>query len=241
MSQIAHGFTMPMTAPIVASMPARYVGNRTIGVTFRTKQKVLDALVPKPLVPNAQGQVGFYIGCFNLVGLPYLEAGIQVPVTLFDAAGIYFVYLYLDKVVPIVAGREIFGFPKKDAEITFVEQQDRIQATVVRGGVQLVSVALDLGEPLPISGDEPALAWYNLKLIPSVVRGAPPEVMQIATCSHQSETKALRAGKAQLDLLSGPQDPLGDIPVLEILGAQFSVADMVLDLGEVVYNYLAAG
>jgi acetoacetate decarboxylase len=43
---------------------------------------------------------------------------------------------------------------------------------------------------------------------------------------------------AKLEFGSGPQDPLGNIKVLEIVSAQFSHRDFAMDYGEVLHNYL---
>jgi len=179
------------------------------------------------------------VGRFNLVGLPYLEAGVSVPAALEGRPGTYYVYLYLDRAAPIVGGREIYGFPKKEAEITFVEEKGRVGATVTRRGSPLVRASLELGDPLPIQASAGPGIAYNLKLIPSVVSDAPPDVLQLTACSVESTLKELLGGVAHLELLSGPEDLLAEIPVLKIVGATFSVADMVLGAGTVAHDYLA--
>jgi acetoacetate decarboxylase len=238
---LKHGFSMPSNAPWVPAPPVRFVGNRVVGIGFRTHPAALAALVPAPLVPNAEGRVSFYVGRLNLTTppCPYLEAGLRVPVTLGDKPGLYFVYLYLDKAMPIAAGREIYGFPKKDAEISLVEEQDHIRVSIARGGATLVQAALDLAGPLPLPQGPQSARAYNLKLIPSVVRDAPPDVLQITSCFTVNTVQELRGAVARLALTSGPEDPLGDIPVLEVQQATFSVADLTLEAGEVAYNYLA--
>jgi acetoacetate decarboxylase len=52
-------------------------------------------------------------------------------------------------------------------------------------------------------------------------------------------TKELWDCAAKLEFGTGPQDPLGKIKVLEIVSAQFSVGDFVMDYGEIIHDYLA--
>jgi acetoacetate decarboxylase len=37
---------------------------------------------------------------------------------------------------------------------------------------------------------------------------------------------------------SGEFDPLGDIPVLEIVSGSYTVGDMIFDTGKVIHDYL---
>lgn len=46
-------------------------------------------------------------------------------------------------------------------------------------------------------------------------------------------------GPAALELSPHALAPLSDLPVLEVLTGTHFVADFTLNLGEVVYNYLA--
>ena len=78
--------------------------------------------------------------------------------------------LYLKKSLPIVGGREIRGYPKKDAEIAFTENDREISGRVERFGTFLVSVSgkrLKRVEPGP---DGPQVPFFVQKLIPSASR-----------------------------------------------------------------------
>ena len=119
---VKNAFSMPRTAPLYGSPPYVYRGNRSINILFRTTPETLRSLVPTPLVPNPDSLLFIYIGQFNVVDpqlFGYMEAGIGVPVSFSDTAGQYAVCLYLDKAGAILAGRKTYGWPKKDAEISF--------------------------------------------------------------------------------------------------------------------------
>lgn len=65
-----------------------------------------------------------YVGDLN-VDAPwkgnYKEAGIGIPVSFQERPGNYFVALYLDSASAIAGGREIWGWPKKEVEISYSE------------------------------------------------------------------------------------------------------------------------
>ncbi len=168
----------------------------------------------------------------------YLEMGIAVPASFSDIAGQYAVYLYLNNAGAIVPGREIYGWPKKDAGISFTEAKDGVAAQVVREGIVLADAALHLLEKVDPIPQQPSAPWFNLKLIPSVKKNAPPDVMQLTSTLIESEMKDMHTGSATLKLGCSVSDPLGDIPILAILEGRFTVDDITLGYGDVIYDYL---
>jgi len=238
------GYCMPRTAPFYSAPPFQFRENKMITILFETTPEVIQALVPKPLVPNPDNLMFIYIGNLNIeppAAVSYKEAGIAVPVSFSENPGNYAVYLYLDKTVPIVGGREIWGFPKKDADITFIKEGDKITAKVVRYGITLVNASLQLTERVEPIPSQPNPPWFNLKLIPSVKKNAPPDVMQLTSTLVNSASKELHKGKATLEFSSSPSDPLGKIKVIKIVNATYTVNDFLLDYGDVLYDYLAEG
>jgi acetoacetate decarboxylase len=239
---VQHGYSMPTMNPLYVAPPYHKQDTTAVIILFKTAPQVLQELVPHPLVPNPDNLAVFYVGRFNLEApkrTSYHEAGIGVPVSFEETLGRYAAYLYLDQVLPIVRGREIWGFPKKEAVITYVKEGGRVSARVVRDGITLMDATLQLMDRVDPISRQPDQPWFNLKLIPSVKENAPPDVMQLTSVLIESRPKELYRGQATLTLGSSPSDPLGDIPILEILGGDYAVTDSVLGHGDVVFDYLA--
>jgi acetoacetate decarboxylase len=234
-----YGYSMPSTAPFYPEPPFYFENNKIISILFTTTKEALRELVPAPLIPNRQNLAYIYIGSLNVPprGV-YKEAGIGIPAFFGKKIGNYLLYLYLDEAFAIVPGREIWGWPKKDAEITFIEGKTAFDATVKRAGTTIISLSLDnleVVEPIPDSTSTPN---FNLKIIPSVRKNHPPDVLQLTTSTVLSTKKALFRGKASLVFNSSPDDPLGKLPVLDILSGEQSVEDMSMDYGDVLVDYL---
>jgi acetoacetate decarboxylase len=225
--------------------PFTYEGSRVVSIAFRTSPQVLRALVPEPLVPNAAGEVNAVIVHHHIVApmpFSYYEAFLAIPVSHEGAAGQYIPVLYLDEAAAITGGREIWGFSKFGAEIQIVEEEGQVQASVQSGGVSLIDISVRPGDPLVPIPETPNAPIFNVKLIPSVKKGAPPDVLQLtATTLGNPKFTELRPGVGTLEFGSTPLDPLGSIPVLEILRAACYEYGFILDYGEVVYDYLAEG
>jgi len=240
------GYSMPSLFPLYVAPPFPFHDNRMIIITFTAAPEVLRELVPEPLLPNPANLAFIYIGSLNFDNPPfgrfnYLEAGIGVPAVFpkTKTLGNYAVCLYLNKALPVVPGREIWGWPKKDAEITFTEKGGEINGLVERFGTVLVKVRGRLQKKLEPGASQPQMPWFLQKIIPSARKDAPPDVWQlVSSVNVNNVTKELWNCTAELEFASGPQDPLGQIKIRGIVNAQFSVGDFTMDYGDVVHDYL---
>jgi acetoacetate decarboxylase len=170
------------------------------------------------------------------------EAFLAVPSTLGSLTGNYAVALYLDDDAAIASGREVWGWPKKAAHFVITEDDGAVTAAATRDGVEIIRARLVVAgsaEPGDLALDP---TWFNLKMIPSIVQGAPPEVLQITSTTLENvRVSDIRRGEATLALASTGSDPLADlIEVREILGGVHFRLDCDLTLGEVVHDYLVS-
>jgi len=168
----------------------------------------------------------------------YKEAGIGIPAFFGEQIGNYILYLYLDEAFAIVPGREIWGWPKKDAQIEFTEQQGAYHATVHRTGTTIIDLSLDNLEAITPLPDSPNTPNFNLKIIPSVRKNHSPDVLQLTTSKVHSRKKALYRGNATLEFNSSTDDPLSDLAILGIISGEQSIEDMSMDSGDVLFDYL---
>lgn len=253
-SQEISGYSMPLTGPMFGAPPIRFTDTKLVSITFKTTPETLQKLVPKPLVPNPDSIMYVYIARFNpqdytsgefvyktSSATSYLEVAFGVPVVFENQPGRYMVYMYLDKAVPLVFGREMWGYPKKDAEITMIEEGEKITVQAERRGTMLIRAAFQRTEKIDPIPNRPPTVTYNLKFIPSVKKNAPPDVMQLTSNTTDYRVRELYKGNATLELGTSSIDPLGKIPILQIVRAEYMVMDGALDYGDVVYDYLKQG
>jgi len=240
-------FTMPAVSPLAGPPPYRYRDCTAVNILFRTDPAALKGLVPAPLHVDPDQPCVLYVGHFEFAdfNLPYNEAGLLVPVAREGKpVGSFAVVLYLDTANPIVGGREVYGWPKKDADQIVLEQHEgHLSAQVIRYGIRIIRVTLDPGprvEPIPQRTPSPI---HFLKLIPSIQEGAPPDVLKLnAMVIEPDVITDLRPGRGTLEFGDSPYDGfLARIPVLGIMYSEVIVHDFTLGFGEVVVDYLASG
>jgi acetoacetate decarboxylase len=222
--------------------PFTFRNNQTLYITFKTSPDVLQALVPEPLIINPDSLMTIYVGMLNIVDpepISYHEAGLVIPTSYGDKKGSYMPILYLDKALPITIGREVWGFPKFQADLCFKVEAGVVHATVAKEGTTLIDATLHMGESVPPTASSP-VSIFLLKSIPSAEEGSTYAVRQLTTAVlRDSVDSEVRPGEATLRLGSTASDPLGMISVLEVVSGVYTIDGFVLDYGEVVHDYLA--
>ena len=239
-SQTFEGTHLSNITPSYAMPPFVYENNRMVLITFKTSPHVIRALVPELLSINQDSLMTIYVGAMNLIDpkqITYYEAGIMIPAAYGDIKGSYMPVLYLDKALPIIIGREIWGFPKFQADFNFVVKDGIVQASVVMEGVTLIDATLHLGKPI-LPKVSPPSSFFLMKSIPSAKGNSTYDVKQLTTAVIRDLMNSeVYPGEATLRLGSTVSDPLGMIPVVEIVSGVYTIGRFVLDYGEVVYDY----
>jgi len=234
-------FCMPVTAPTYPAPPFHYEGCRWTMVLFRTEPQIIQSLVPEPLVADPVPVLGFYVAQLSIaapLASTYYEAGLVARVTFQQKPGLYFGALYLDSPLGVVVGREIWGFPKKPSQITYNEEDGQVSAIVSIMNSPLIRIGMRQARRVEHFPEDTIQAGYTLKVIPSAEQGGPPDVLKLIALPHDMQVRDMYEGSGTLELLPSIYDGLGNIPVLEVVGATFQIVDMTLDWGEVVVDYL---
>ena len=234
-------YCMPSVSPYYVPPPYEYKDNHEISIVFRTSPDTMQGLLPPRLTPNPDNLAFVYVSEFHVVSpfsVNYREAGLGIPTFFKQKAGNYFVYLYLDFTAGVVAGREIWGFPKKDADISITTTNGFYNVSVIKDSVEIIHASVNATSQVKPIPYQPDLPGFNLKIIPSVRKNHPPDIMQLTSATISTTTKELYTGDATLSFSSIATDKLSDIPILGIISGQRSVNDMVLDCGDVLVDYL---
>lgn len=238
----ANAFAMPLTSPAFPRGPYRFVHREFMVITYRTDPDALRAVVPEPL------EVGEPLVKYEFIRMPdstgfgdYTESGQVIPVTFQGQAGSYVHAMYLNDHPPIAGGRELWGFPKKLASPQLDVEIDTLVGTLDYGKVRIAKATMGYkhrgADHAQVAA---ALAAPNflLKIIPHV--DGSPRICELVRY-HMIDVNLLGAwlGPASLELHPHALAPVADLPVLKVESAIHYIADMTLDLGQVVYDYLA--
>jgi acetoacetate decarboxylase len=237
-----NAFAMPLTSPAFPRGPYRFSDREFLVITYRTDPDALRAVVPEPL------EVSEPLVKYEFIRMPdstgfgdYTESGQVIPVSFRGAKGGYVHAMYLDDHPPIAGGRELWGFPKKLAAPQLEIEIDTLVGTLDYGKVRIAKATMGYKHRVAdAAAVQAALAAPNflLKIIPHV-DGSPRICELVRYYTTQVTLKGAWSGPGSLELHPHALAPVAELPVLRVESALHFVADLTLDLGEVVYDYLS--
>jgi len=235
-------FAMPLTSPAFPPGPYRFVDREFLVISYETDMDALRAVVPEPLVVSEPIVKYEFIRMPDSTGFgDYTESGQVIPVSFEGAKGGYVHAMYLNDHPPIAGGRELWGFPKKLAEPTLRVDVDTLVGTLDYRSVRVASATMGFKHrSIPAESVLASLAAPNflLKIIPHV-DGTPRICELVRYYTTNVQLHGAWTGPGALELHAHALAPVADLPVKRVISAMHFIADLTLDLGEVVYDYLA--
>lgn len=239
----ATAFAMPLTSPAFPRGPYYFKNREFMVITYRTDMEALCAVVPEPL------EVSEPLVKFEFIRMPdssgfgnYTESGQIIPVSFHGVKGSYVHGMYLNDQPAIAAGRELWGFPKKRASPQLNVEIDTLVGTLDYGKVRIATATM--GFKYNIADTEEVLASlaapnFLLKIIPHV-DGSARICELVRYYTTQVELKGAWTGPGSLELHPHALAPVFDLPVIKVQSALHFIADLTLDIGEVVHDYLSS-
>ena len=242
---VESAFAMPAHSPSYPPGPYRFVDREFLIITYETDMEALRKQVPEPLeIPEALVK-------FEFIKMPdssgfgsYTEAGQVVPVIFKGQKGQYVLSMFLDDEAPIVAGREIWGFPKKLAYPSL--GVDPVSKDTLVGRLKYGSVEVAVGtmgfKYAPVDGQAIKKSLedvpnYLLKIIPGP--DGSTVVRQLVQYNLRDVTvKGAWTGPAALQLFHHALAPVASLPVKRIVSCVHFTSDLTLPYGKVVHDYL---
>jgi len=202
---------------------------RTLQVITRVSESKLAALLADTPFELVNDRVAFQFMLSPEHSLA-VHAGqmfdlmVTVPVRYEDLFTHTHIYMYCSDPMGICAGREVFGYTKKDASYAFEEAPDHtIVGHVTRRGIPLAEYSFvpDAAAPIVelVDGPEQPAGEIHVRRLPHPERLA-TAYADVVYRRTPLEYSAPLAGRAQMNLHASLFDPIADLDP-EILGARF--------------------
>ncbi len=230
---------------------SQFGGAEMLLVSFRTDPKTVAAVLPRPLRPAAEPLAHAFVARYRETnfGVTYHEGALFVAAEYRGERGWYCLSMPVDDDTAMIGGREQFGFPKKMAgRITLDRDGPHVAGSVVRNGVELLRIEGEfvdpqrtdvhlLGAPAADLDGRPCekAVSFLFKYFPAADGGPfehSPELIRQVTLARPRPGQL--TGTVKLELSSTASDPLGEIPVRQIVDAGYGVFDNTMLPGRVV-------
>jgi acetoacetate decarboxylase len=255
MDVLKSGFDLPVSGPLYPDPPYYYRGARIVLGVYEARADRIARHLPPGVTPLEDPPVCIAWVChypFTTFGT-YNEAIFLVRVAFEGDGYSYCPFIYVDAEAPMAAGREVWGWPKKFAELRFdfggagMGYREQFMYTVERpAGKRLVTV--NMSPERPAKPEElGGLPMLTLRKIPNSEPGKLPSVCElvrtdVAMTVHRSADGSpdLWAGRASVTMDSPSEmDPLHDLAPTRMIGGFYGTFDWTLPLGKSVKDYLA--
>lgn len=227
--------TMPDASPLYDQIPINYKGYRQINVFYKADPEGIRKSLPPAFTPVGNVIQAFCMNNIEVDGLdPYMEGGLVIPCSFEGVNGAHVVYEYVTSDDSLTAGREIWGYPKKLVSMTFEENENVISSTITRRGTTLISI--DFQKDKQVNDFERPNMQPRLQLKRFVRADGQGYDMDYVVMNQLSGAKLHERflGKANLVINGSDKDPIGCLKPIEIVGAEFVIADFVLGFAKVL-------
>lgn len=217
-------------------------------VAWETNPEVVKKLVPAPLEPVAP-VAWTYISYFHETNFSrgYTEGGLFIPVKHNGKIMNYCVAMPIagGNDMPIMAGREMMGFPKKLADdIHIVRQGDHVKAYIERHGIRYIEVEAEIGEynsPQAAdflgdakAGDTVDTDFLNLTYNFEFGDELSINNIKLLDIDGKQTYKSFEKANAKVTLTPSIDDPWAELEVVKVLGATYCKYELDLIKGNVV-------
>ncbi len=238
------GQAMPVDAPLYHKPPFHFRDVHAISIHYETDEEALLRLLPDALeLPEAPTATLMFVKYpFSTLG-PYEETILGIPCLLRGQERFYIPHIVLNSDAPLAAGREIYGYPKKLADIEISESSDGMVGQMARPAGNLIcSAGMRPQEPVEIPSELKGVATdgYSLALrvIPGPGEGSRPTVAQLVETNTKMSVKEVWTGPGWAKYHSASTlDPWHKLDVKIIVSSTHQIYDMILGFGRVVEEY----
>ena len=218
-------------------------------VFWETKPDIVARLLPPPLKPAANPIAMAFVANYPRTNfdVTYRESALFLRAEFEGEEGGYCLSMPVTSDIAMAGGREIFGFPKKIANIELNREGDTFEGWTERRGIRFMEIRAKMTGKLNVedaagmvmnAGANPDGSTegvsYNFKHFPAPEGMGfdynPRLVKQVTTM----RPKEVQIGEAEVLLQPSDYDPWAEVEIVRVLGAVRTVGDNSMKSGAVV-------
>jgi acetoacetate decarboxylase len=218
-------------------------------VYWETKPDIVARLLPPPLKPGAQPIAMAFVANYPRTNfdVTYQESALFLRAEFEGEEGGYCLSMPVTSDIAMAGGREIFGFPKKIANVRLNRKGDTLEGWTERRGIRFMEIRAKMTGKLNVEDAQELImntapapdgslegVSYNFKHFPAPEGMGfdynPRLVKQVTTM----RPKEVQFGEAEVLLQPSDYDPWSEVEIVRVLGAVYTVGDNSMKSGAVV-------
>lgn len=218
-------------------------------VFWETKPEIIAGLLPAPLKPAAQPVVMAFVADYPRTNFDavYKESALFVRASYNGEEGNYCLAMPVTNDMAMAGGREVYGFPKKIADIHFSREGKSVSGWTERRGIRFMEIRAELTGSFndaraqenlvaTASGGDGSIRGisFNFKYFPAPEGGALDYNPRLIRQETVLRPKQIQFGSAEIILTHSDYDPWAEVEVVKMLGALYTVGDNSMLGGKVI-------
>lgn len=224
--------------------PATFYDAEILTVYWETQPEIIERILPAPLKPAGKPLVHAFVANYPRTSFcpSYREAALFVLADYQGELGTYCLAMPITDDMAMGLGREIYGFPKKMANITMKKDGDMVEGAVGRHGIDFFHIKATLngkfnvedGEKLISENYGSGLPIFNVKYSKAVDGNGFDLQPLLVKQGTTMDIHAHQTGEVEIVLKDSPHDPWAELEVVRVVGAVYTVSDSVLLHGTIL-------
>ncbi|MBP1698552.1 MAG: hypothetical protein H6Q41_3740 [Deltaproteobacteria bacterium] len=215
-------------------------------VYFETTPEVVKRLLPPPLKPAMFPMGGAFVANYPKTnfGVTYLESALFLLAEHNGEEGAFCLAMPVTNDMAMIGGREVFGYPKKMADIHMRRDGEKVEGWTERHGTRFFEVRAKLTGRfndeeaqkmlMERMASKPDMVVYNFKYFPAPGRDGFDYNPRLIREVVEARPNSVEMGSAELVFRSSDHDPWGDVEVRRVLGAVYTIGNNTMLPGSVV-------
>ena len=220
---------------------ADFYGAEMLTILWETKPAIAAKLLPPPLQPTSQPIAMAFVANYPRTNfdVTYKESALFLRAVHNGEEGGYCLAMPVTNDIAMAAGREVFGFPKKMANIHFKRDGHSVEGWTERRGVRFMEVRAKLtgkfNDPaaqeivmaarnVEADGSMKAIS-YNFKHFPAPEGTSFDYNPRLVKQETILRPKEILFGEAEIIFKPSNYDPWAEVEVVKMLGALYTVGD----------------
>jgi len=229
-----------------AQQNAEFYDAEMLTIYFETRQEVMRRLLPPPLEPTQLPIGGAFIANYPKTnfGISYQESALFLQAKFNGEEGAYCLAMPVTDDMALILGREVFGYPKKIANIQLNRDGNEMSGWTERRGVRFLEAEAKLtgkfNDPaaqqmlIEKRASNPDMVIFNFKYFSSPGRDGFDYNPRLIREVVEFRPTSMEMGEAELAFQPSVHDPWSDVEIVRVLGAVYTIGNNTMLPGSVV-------
>ncbi len=229
--------SMPVSASLYPEPPYYYPKAEMVIIVFTVDRNDIAGIIPAPLqVPRSPMIMAFVAWYPETTIGPYHEAATLIQSFLKTESGkvegFYCNSMFVDSDIAFAAGREIWGFPKKLAEMSVKKEGSKTTGLLRRNKIDVMKITVDCQNVIQ---QLPDASTITLKQI-FKPDGSGLELQEFIKTKMEMKAVNIKAGSSTIEFQKSDSDPLYILSPKILMQGIAGTANLVLPYGTVVWH-----